>query len=69
MESSLHEEGGWHQLIGGYPWFRQPGAFPLPAGSKDAALLITLQPGSYTVVVTGVGNTTGNALVEIYDTQ
>ena len=39
----------------------------LPAGSKDAALLITLQPGSYTVQVTSVDNTTGVALVEIYD--
>ena len=45
----------------------QVGAFALPAGSKDAALLITLQPGAYTVVVTGVGNTTGVALVEVYD--
>jgi hypothetical protein len=45
----------------------QVGAFALPSGSKDAALLITLQPGSYTVVVTGVGNTTGVALVEVYD--
>ena len=26
-----------------------------------------LQPGAYTVVVTGVGNTTGVALVEVYD--
>jgi hypothetical protein len=47
----------------------QVGEFPLPAGSKDAALLVTLPPGSYTVVVTGVGNTTGVALVEVYDTQ
>ena len=47
----------------------QVGAFALPAGSKDAALLITLQPGSYTVQVTGVGNTTGVALIELYDTQ
>jgi PKD repeat protein len=47
----------------------QVGEFPLSPGSKDAALLITLQPGLYTVVVTGVGNTTGVALVEIYDTQ
>lgn len=45
------------------------GAFPLPAGSKDAVLLVTLQPGVYTVEVTGVGNTTGVALVEVYDTQ
>lgn len=47
----------------------QVGAFALTAGSKDAALLITLQPGLYTVVVGGVGNTTGVALVEIYDTE
>jgi hypothetical protein len=47
----------------------QVGEFPLPAGSKDAALLITLQPGTYSVIVTGVGNTTGVALVEIYDIQ
>lgn len=47
----------------------QVGAFALPAGSRDAALLLTLQPGNYTVQVTGVANTTGVALVEIYDTQ
>jgi hypothetical protein len=47
----------------------QVGEFPLPAGSKDAALLVTLQPGIYTVQVTGVGNTTGMALVEIYEIQ
>lgn len=42
------------------------GAFPLPSGSRDAALLATLPAGSYTAVVSGVGNTTGTALVEIY---
>jgi hypothetical protein len=47
----------------------QVGAFPLAAGSKDAVLLLTLQPGLYSVQVTGVGNTTGIALVEVYDTQ
>jgi hypothetical protein len=47
----------------------QVGAFALAGGSKDSALLITLQPGAYTVQVTGVGNTTGVALVEIYDVQ
>jgi hypothetical protein len=47
----------------------QVGAFPLPSGSKDAALLITLQPGAYTVLVTSVSNATGVALVEVYDTQ
>ncbi len=46
----------------------QVGAFALSPGSKDAALLLTLQPGAYTVLVTGVGGTTGVVLVEIYDT-
>lgn len=49
--------------------FGHVGAFALPASSKDAALLVTLDPGAYTVVVSGVGDTTGVALIEIYDTQ
>jgi hypothetical protein len=49
--------------------FAEVGAFPLAAGSKDSALLITLQPGAYTVEVTSVSNSTGVALVEVYDTQ
>ncbi len=36
-------------------------------GSKDAALLVTLNPGAYTVHVTGATGTTGVALVEIFD--
>ena len=47
--------------------FSQVGAFPLPATSKDAALLVTLQPGSYTAQVSGVGGTTGVALIEVYE--
>jgi uncharacterized protein (DUF1800 family) len=47
--------------------FSQAGAFAFPAGSKDAALVVDLQPGSYTVHVAGVGNTTGVALLEAYD--
>jgi hypothetical protein len=39
------------------------GAFALPAGSRDAALLVTLAPGSYPAVVSGVAITTGTALV------
>lgn len=43
------------------------GAFALPAGSKDAAIAVTLNPGAYTVQVSGVGATTGVVLVEVYD--
>ncbi|MCX6954467.1 MAG: hypothetical protein NTV51_20125 [Verrucomicrobia bacterium] len=47
--------------------FSGVGAFPLPATSKDAALLATLPPGGYTAKVTGVNNSTGTALVEVYE--
>ena len=43
------------------------GMSSLPAGSKDAVLLVDLPPGIYTAQVTGVGDTTGIALVEIYE--
>lgn len=46
-----------------------PGPFALNAGSKDAALLITLPAGAYTVQVAGANQTTGNALIEVYDVQ
>lgn len=45
------------------------GAFPLGSGSRDAVLLVTLAPGSYTALVSGIGNSTGVALVEIYQVQ
>jgi hypothetical protein len=45
------------------------GAFPLSAGSKDAAVLVSLDPGPYTVKVSGVGETVGVSLVEVYDTD
>jgi uncharacterized repeat protein (TIGR03803 family) len=43
------------------------GAFPLPAGSRDAALVVTLEPGAYTAQVSGVNATTGVGLVEVYE--
>ncbi len=42
------------------------GAFNLPAGSRDAAILVSLPAGSYSAVVSGVNNGTGTALVELY---
>ena len=44
------------------------GAFPLPANSRDAAVLIALEPGAYTAQVSGPNaNASGVALVEIYE--
>jgi hypothetical protein len=47
--------------------FARVGAFPLTAGSADAALLVTLPPGSYTLQVSGANNTTGVGLIEVYE--
>jgi hypothetical protein len=45
----------------------QVGAFALPAGSADSALVGTFAPGSYTAMVAGANGATGIGLVEIYD--
>jgi hypothetical protein len=45
------------------------GAFPLPAGAADSALLLTLAQGNYTAQVTSADGTPGVALVEVYDTD
>jgi len=38
-----------------------------PDNDSEAAILKTLSPGAYTAIVAGVNNTTGLALVEVYD--
>ncbi len=46
----------------------QTGAFALPSGSKDAAVLITLSPGAYTAQIKSAkNNSSGVALIEIYE--
>jgi hypothetical protein len=43
------------------------GAFALASGSADCALIAALPAGAYTVQVSGVGNSTGVALAEVYE--
>jgi Metallo-peptidase family M12 len=47
--------------------FNSAGAFAFANGSKDSALYVSLNPGNYTVNITGTNNTTGTALVEAYE--
>ena len=65
--TKLDENDDW----GGNPvlvtTFAQVGAFPLGANTRDAALLVSLVPGSYTAQVSGVGSGTGVALIEVYE--
>ena len=48
--------------------FSKAGAFQMSSTtSKDAALLVTLQPGVYSAMVAGVNGGTGVALLELYE--
>jgi hypothetical protein len=43
------------------------GAFALSANSRDAALLVQLDPGAYTAVVSDTSGATGVSLVEVHE--
>ncbi|MFZ9746800.1 MAG: immunoglobulin domain-containing protein [Opitutaceae bacterium] len=45
------------------------GAWRLPRGTSDSALLLTLAPGVYTVHVTGVRGASGTGLVEVFEVR
>ena len=47
--------------------FASVGTFTFAANSRDAALVSTLQPGNYTVVVSPSTGATGIGLVEVYE--
>lgn len=63
--TKLTENDNWDASLA--PTFGAVGAFALDASSRDAALLTTLAPGSYTVQVRGADGGTGEALIEIYE--
>lgn len=47
--------------------FTRVGAFPLASGSRDAAIIMTLDPGPYTAEIRGGTTTdTGEVLLEVY---
>jgi hypothetical protein len=48
------------------PHFVRVGAFAWPTDSRDAAIVATLDPGAYSVIVRGKSSATGLALVEVY---
>ena len=67
---SLHM--GTPEIDSNDDWQNHPNAGLIPANlrpgdSREAAIFTTLQPGSYTAIVTGKNGTTGVGLVEVYD--
>lgn len=65
--ASLASNNNWGDTAELTAAFTAAGAFNLAAGSQDAALVATLEPADYTVEVTGVGGTSGTAIVEVYE--
>ena len=46
--------------------FNRVGAFEIPLGTKDSVIISRVSPGAYTLVASGKGNASGQALIEIY---
>lgn len=73
---TLYRSGGvrialntdWPSLAGWAEAFRMEGAFQLADGSRDAALLINLPPGTYTAETSGAASN-NIALLEVYDAR
>jgi hypothetical protein len=60
-----------HTIIGGIITSDQVAAIRAsghaPADPRESAIITFLPPGNYTAIVRGVNNTTGVALIEVYD--
>lgn len=68
----LHEGSTNAVITSNNDWQSAPNATQIPPAfrptdARESVILITLQPGSYTAVVSGNNNDTGIALVEVYD--
>jgi hypothetical protein len=63
-QTQIGTNAGWDSSATLSNIFVATGAFALPPNSKDAALVLTLSPGSYTAQVRG--NTAGEVLLEVY---
>ena len=64
-QAKIGENDNWAAGIAAT--FSAVGAFPLPLGSKDAALVITLAPGGYSAQVSPANESAGSVLVEVYE--
>lgn len=68
--SIVAENAGWSSAINASAIATaavEVGAFAFGANSLDAAMLVELHPGGYTLQVSGVGGAAGVALVEVYE--
>jgi len=66
-DTILAQNDNWQDTPAAATAFSTAGAFGLPDGSKDTALVIELPAGAYTAMVSGSNGNTGTALVEVYE--
>jgi hypothetical protein len=67
MAAPIASNAGWGGSVELRAANATAGAFALDPVSRDAVLLVNLSPGNYTAEISGVNNTTGVALVEVYE--
>jgi hypothetical protein len=65
--TKINESDDWGGTAALASAMAQVGAFAIPASSRDAALLATLQPGSYSVQVSAPAGTGGLVIAEVYE--
>jgi hypothetical protein len=65
--TKINESDDWGGTAALAAAMAQVGAFAIPASSRDAALLATLQPGSYSVQVSAPAGTGGLVIAEVYE--
>jgi len=63
----IASNNGWNNNAFLSATFSSVYAFALQANSLDSAMVVTLAPGSYTAIVSGMNGATGTALAEIYE--
>ncbi|OQB97264.1 MAG: Regulator of chromosome condensation (RCC1) repeat protein [Verrucomicrobia bacterium ADurb.Bin122] len=63
------ENDDWYSTPATADLFESLGMGALTSGSKDAALVLMLEPGIYTAQMRGVGGATGVGLMELYEAQ
>ncbi|MBP7140464.1 MAG: S8 family serine peptidase [Opitutaceae bacterium] len=68
-QTIIRQNDNWRGASDVFEAAGRTGAFALHPGSRDAALVLKLDPGGYTVMVRGNGASAGIALAEVYEVR
>jgi alpha-tubulin suppressor-like RCC1 family protein len=65
----IAENDNWAQDSAVVDCMARLGFDPLPVGSLDAAMVLTVPPGAYTVSLVGKNDSTGVGMIEVYEVE